>query len=672
MPRRKDPEDTDGNVPNTFTWGSSEGGRLGYESGSIISQDVPRPVYSLGSAECCRAVRAAAGGRHSLFLLRNGKVLSCGVWDNGQLGCIDRPIVRVPSSTEEMIPVPKSLVPRGLVIHPLPVRGIGKVVVTELAASFASSFLLTTSGQVWSWGSGRYGCLGLGDERDRWSPECIPLFSERQGTPVAQLSAGRWHAICLTKAKTTFAWGRNNHGQLGVHSVSMCEPCPVQTPWNPQETPVQVSAGGEHCVALVDLLRSNLKRELVAFAWGHPGNGRLGWYREPTHASPIEVEELTEMLHNTKCKLSSLSAGGSHTLALLGSGELAAWGAGGYGQLGDGHMWDRPKAVKVSGLNGARQASAGERHSVALVSDGGSRSEVWGWGFNRWGEIGCSGCEVKLQPQHVAGLTGCMVERVEAGERHTIAMTNGRARRVKDLPEYKGFINAYRSGGLAVYNALQQTMVTKGLNPMWLDTPKKYFSGQPGMQDAECRPDSVEVGMEWCMDMAPKGKDLFDGVRGGLEVVYICRPCRLERACLACVRICHTGHCIEPILQLRNKSKPCDCSATQGMCACKWSPMREHFRHMSGVASGQGGSNAGSVRGRGMAGRDGTLDPSELRELLQVVRGGAAFVTSENVEDGIMELTGGGELERLEYLCFERWYEVYFAQIDEAMKHEGV
>lgn len=150
MRRKKKGQESrhNGRVVNAFTWGTGEGGQLGYGLDTPISQNVPRPVFPIGATEGRHVVRAAAGGRHSLFLLESGVVLACGVWDYGQLGCKDRPVVFVPGTSKEMTPVPKSLLPRGMETIPVPVKVPEKLVVKELAAGFASSFLLTDFGEV--------------------------------------------------------------------------------------------------------------------------------------------------------------------------------------------------------------------------------------------------------------------------------------------------------------------------------------------------------------------------------------------------------------------------------------------------------------------------------------------------------------------------------------------
>lgn len=140
--------DYDGRVVNAFTWGTGEGGQLGYGLDIPISQDVPRPAFPIGVAEGQHVLKAAAGGRHSLFLLESGNVLACGPWDDGQLGCKDRPVVYQPGTPESMVPLPKSLVPRGTETFPVLVKVPEKLVVKELAAGFASSFMLTDFGEV--------------------------------------------------------------------------------------------------------------------------------------------------------------------------------------------------------------------------------------------------------------------------------------------------------------------------------------------------------------------------------------------------------------------------------------------------------------------------------------------------------------------------------------------
>lgn len=84
---------------------------------------------------------------------------------------------------------------------------------------------------------------------------------------------------------------------------------------------------------------------------------------------------------------SSIDAGDFHTLAILGAGEVWAWGRNAEGQLGDGTQVDRVLPVRVVGLPRAAVAvSAGGAHSLALLDDG----TVWSWGANDFRQLGAA------------------------------------------------------------------------------------------------------------------------------------------------------------------------------------------------------------------------------------------------------------------------------------------
>ena len=116
----------------------------------------------------------------------------------------------------------------------------------------------------------------------------------------------------------------------------------------------------------------------------------------------------------------AVSAGSFHSLALLENGTVMAWGGNGSGRLGDG-MTDEeqsesttPVAVKV--LTGVAAISAGDTHSLALLENG----TVMAWGFNWMGVLG-NGMQGDSQelPAPVPELTE--VAGIAAGESHDVA-----------------------------------------------------------------------------------------------------------------------------------------------------------------------------------------------------------------------------------------------------------
>ncbi|WP_437798342.1 hypothetical protein [Sorangium sp. So ce693] len=85
------------------------------------------------------------------------------------------------------------------------------------------------------------------------------------------------------------------------------------------------------------------------------------------------------------------AAGGRHSCAALGTGQVACWGWDLNGQSGGGPIFDSAdEVVEVVGVTlvesvaGARAVVAGRRHSCALLDDG----SVVCWGSNQSGQLG--------------------------------------------------------------------------------------------------------------------------------------------------------------------------------------------------------------------------------------------------------------------------------------------
>ena len=74
--------------------------------------------------------------------------------------------------------------------------------------------ILPSSGELYTWGRGEYGRLGLGDKSGstRLRPHKVPGLEEHQ---VVNASAGGTHTMCLTSEGLMFIWGRGSYGRLG-------------------------------------------------------------------------------------------------------------------------------------------------------------------------------------------------------------------------------------------------------------------------------------------------------------------------------------------------------------------------------------------------------------------------------------------------------------------------
>ena len=157
------------------------------------SRPIPAATEVLFPAEK-QCIEVACGSLHSVYLLHDGSVWSCGAgWDGAHGHGGERPVS----------------VPRQI-------ADLAHVAITRIAAGSSHSLALDASGRCFSWGWGRFGQLGHGDERPQTTPRLIDALASVR---VAQLAAGRAHSLALSHAGGVFSWGQQSAGATG-HSCS--------------------------------------------------------------------------------------------------------------------------------------------------------------------------------------------------------------------------------------------------------------------------------------------------------------------------------------------------------------------------------------------------------------------------------------------------------------------
>jgi alpha-tubulin suppressor-like RCC1 family protein len=66
----------------------------------------------------------------------------------------------------------------------------------------------------------------------------------------------------------------------------------------------------------------------------------------------------------------SVTAGGSHSCAIVGGGRVRCWGYNAFGQLGNGTTVNSASPVVVTNISDAVAVAGGYTHSCALLSSG--------------------------------------------------------------------------------------------------------------------------------------------------------------------------------------------------------------------------------------------------------------------------------------------------------------
>merc|ERR1719278_1699662 len=169
-----------------YSCGSNDFGQLGREG----SQTRLELVSGLGQY---KVVSATCGANHSLAVDKWGSVFSWGSDESGQLGH---------NQGSNVLRVPRLL------------KGLATMKVTAVSAGMYHSCALSASGQLYTWGNNSKGQLGLGRNSDMvFSPTLVESLA---GVPVAGVACGGNHTLVVTRSGAVFAWGSNNHGQLGL------------------------------------------------------------------------------------------------------------------------------------------------------------------------------------------------------------------------------------------------------------------------------------------------------------------------------------------------------------------------------------------------------------------------------------------------------------------------
>lgn len=299
--------------------------------------------------------------------------------------------------------------------------------IVAVATEGSHMLALTSDGRVWAWGSDQYGQLGDGSPGDpRPTPQLVRNASDSgvlEG--IVAVAAGYRFSLALDGDGRVWAWGRNDHGQLGQGTVGGSDrslPVAVKdSAGTGLLTGVaSVAAGTDHVLAVTDDGR--------VWAWGSDDWGELGDGSSGA-ARPLPNLVRSPSGVGTLTAIASVEGAFSHSLALGTDGRVWAWGNNNFGQIGDGTSGANrtiPVAVlppsDAGQLSGVRAISSGDGFSLAVTSEG----DVLGWGNNGLGQLGVSGPGNRLRPVRVGTGTPWGSVRharsVSAGNIHGLAL----------------------------------------------------------------------------------------------------------------------------------------------------------------------------------------------------------------------------------------------------------
>lgn len=100
------------------------------------------------------------------------------------------------------------------VLVPTEIQSLSNMRVMQVSAGESHSGAITQSGKVYIWGNGSYGRLGTGYEQQENFP--IPI-EDLANHEIVRISCGAFHTFVMSKTGKLFAFGQNKYGKLGMN-----------------------------------------------------------------------------------------------------------------------------------------------------------------------------------------------------------------------------------------------------------------------------------------------------------------------------------------------------------------------------------------------------------------------------------------------------------------------
>ncbi|KAL9226370.1 hypothetical protein vseg_002193 [Gypsophila vaccaria] len=313
-----------------YAFGKDSFGEVEFGGEGSRTVSTPQLVESLKDIF---VVQAAIGNFFTAVLSREGRVYTFSWGSDGTLG----------HQTE-----PSDVQPRPLL------GTLENIPVVQIAAGYC--YLLALACQpsgmsVYSVGCGLGGKLGHGSKTDEKHPRLIEQFQALNIQPMV-VAAGAWHAAVVGKDGRVCTWGWGRYGCLG-HGNEECESVPKVVQGLSDVKAVHVATGDYTTFVVSD------SGDVYSFGCGESSS--LGHSTEVDgqgnrHGNVVKPE-LVSSLKQLNERVVQISLTNSifwnaHTFALTESKKLYAFGAGDKGQLGvklEDNQIDRghPEAVDV-------------------------------------------------------------------------------------------------------------------------------------------------------------------------------------------------------------------------------------------------------------------------------------------------------------------------------------
>ncbi|KAG0495372.1 hypothetical protein HPP92_000063 [Vanilla planifolia] len=334
----------------------------------------------------------ACGVKHAALVTRQGEIFTWGEESGGRLG-------------------------HGIAmdaIHPHLVESLSFSNIDFVSCGEFHTCAVSTSGELFTWGDGTHkaGLLGHGTNISHWIPKRVS--GSLEGLQVESISCGTWHTALITTTGQLFTFGDGTFGALGHgNRETVLYPREVESLMGLKT--IAVSCGVWHTAAVVEVIVTQSSASSgKLFTWGDGDKYRLGHGDKEQRLKPTCVPSLIDYnFHKVAC-------GHSLTIGLTTSGHVFSMGSTVYGQLGSPHSDGKlPCLVQDKLANEfVKEVACGAYHVAVLTS----RSEVYSWGKGANGRLGHGDLEDRKTPTLIEALKDRPVKRIACGSNFSAAI----------------------------------------------------------------------------------------------------------------------------------------------------------------------------------------------------------------------------------------------------------
>ncbi|XP_050020578.1 serine/threonine-protein kinase Nek9 [Alexandromys fortis] len=273
---------------------------------------------------------------------------------HGQLGHGDKASYRQPKHVEKL---------QGKAIH-------------QVSCGDDFTVCVTDEGQLYAFGSDYYGCMGVDKVSgpEVLEPKQLDFFLSN---PVEQVSCGDNHVVVLTRNKEVYSWGCGEYGRLGLDSEEdYYTPQRVDVPKALIIVAVQCGCDGTFLLTQSGKVLACGLNEFNKLGLNQCMSGIIN--HEAYHEVPYTTS-FTLAKQLSFYKIRTIAPGKTHTAAIDERGRLLTFGCNKCGQLGVGNYKKRLGINLLGGPLGGKQVirvSCGDEFTIAATDD----NHIFAWG----------------------------------------------------------------------------------------------------------------------------------------------------------------------------------------------------------------------------------------------------------------------------------------------------